>query len=66
MTKEKIHSVPAESKRAEIEAYTNVFLDKVSDLAVSTIYFFDEASVTKNTITDITVHFITGDLRREP
>ena len=50
MTKKKIHAVPSESKTAEIEARTNFFLDQVSDLVVSTIHFFDEASVTKTTI----------------
>ena len=50
MTKKKIHAVPSESKTAEIEARTNFFLDQVSDLVVSTIHFFDEASVTKTTM----------------
>ena len=47
MTKKKIHAVPSESRTAEIEARTNFFLDQVSDMAVSTIHFFDEASVKK-------------------
>ena len=50
MTKKKIHAVPSESRTAEIEARTNFFLDQVSDLVVSTIHFFDEASVTKTTM----------------
>ena len=50
MTKKKIHTVPSESRTAEIEARTNFFLDQVSDLVVSTIHFFDEASVTKTTM----------------
>lgn len=50
MTKKKIHAVLAESRTDEIEAYMNFFLDQVSDLAVSTIHFFNEASVTKTTM----------------
>ena len=50
MTKKKIHAVTSECRTAEIEARTNFFLDQVSDLVVSTIHFFDEASVTKTTM----------------
>ena len=50
MTKKKIHALTSECRTAEIEARTNFFLDQVSDLVVSTIHFFDEASVTKTTM----------------
>ena len=60
MTKKKIHAVSSESRRAEIEARTNFFLDQVSDLVVSTIHFFDEASVTKTTMNRRYENSITG------
>ena len=60
MTKKKIHAVSSESRTAEIEARTNFFLDQVSDLVVSTIHFFDEASVTKTTMNRRYENSITG------
>lgn len=50
MTKKKIHAVPSESKSQALEEYTNFYLDQVSDLNVSSIHFFYEASVTRTTM----------------
>lgn len=50
MTKKKIHAVPAESQSQSVEEHTNFYLDQVSDLNLSSVHFFDEASVTKTTM----------------
>ena len=50
MSKKKIHAVPSESKTEDIEDQTNIFLDQINDLAVSSLHVFDEASVTKTTV----------------
>lgn len=50
MTKKRIHAVPSESKTQEIEDDTNFYLDRVSDLNVSSVHFFDEAGVSKTTM----------------
>ena len=42
--------VPSESKTQALEEYSSFYLDQVSDLNVSSIHFFDEASVTKTTM----------------
>lgn len=51
MTKKKIHSLSSDSKIQALEEYISFYLDQVSDLNVSSIHFFDEASVTKTTMT---------------
>ena len=47
MTKKKIHSVPSESKTQALEEYTSFYLDQISDLNVSSIHFFDEATMNR-------------------
>lgn len=47
MTKKKVYPVPVESKTQAIEDDTSYYLDRVSDLDVSSILSFEEASVTK-------------------
>ena len=50
MTKKKIQAVPSESRTQAVEEYTNFFLDQISELNISSLHFFDEASVTKTTM----------------
>lgn len=50
MTKKKFHAVSSKSKNEDIEEHANLFPDEVSNLAVSSLHFFDETSVTKTTI----------------
>lgn len=47
MTKKKFHAVSSKSKNEDIEEHANLFPDEVSNLAVSSLHFFDETSVTK-------------------
>lgn len=49
MTKQKIHTVSSKSKNEDIEKHAKLFPDQVSDLAVSSLHYFDETSVTKTT-----------------
>lgn len=50
MTKKKIHSLPSDFKIQALEEYTSFYLDQVSDLNISFIHFFNEASVAKTTM----------------
>ena len=50
MTKKKIQQVPIEAKKPINVEQTNFFLDQVSDLPPTRIYFFDESSVVKATM----------------
>ena len=50
MTKKKIQQVPSETKKPINVEHTNFFLDQVSDLPPTIIYFFDESSVVKATM----------------
>ena len=49
MTKQKIHTVLSKSKNEDIGEHAKLFPDQVSDLAVSSLHYFDETSVTKTT-----------------
>ena len=50
MTKKKIQQVPSETKKPINVEHTYFFLDQVSDMPPTIIYFFDESSVVKATM----------------